>query len=505
MLTTLDLQLALTKQQYKAQIDELMGQLRSLQNACWQHQLPIAIVLEGWAAAGKGALVKKMTHYMDPRGFSVLPIFEPSKREQRYPFLWRFWHKLPAKGSFAFFYHSWYTHLLEDRLFARLPKGKVPTVVQTVNSFERQLVDDGMAIAKFWIHLSEKELKKRLKKAEKDELAAWRVRPEDWQQAKNYQQYCQLAEEMLVQTSTGAAPWMLVEGDDHRWARVKVLTQLVATITEALDRRRIAVPNQIKIEPPQKLLATEPDFLEKVDLSLQLAPDQYEKRLRAAQLKLRSLQQQIHEHKLPVLLMFEGWDAAGKGGAIKRLTEVLDPRSYKVDAFAAPTEEEHKYHYLWRFSRRLPGQGTIGIFDRSWYGRVLVERVEGFATAQEWQRAYREINEFEAQLTDKGYVLCKFWLHIDPNEQLKRFEERKVDPFKQYKLTEEDWRNRAKWDVYDVAINQAIARTNTPNAPWTLVPGNDKLYARVFVIETVIEAVQNQLKNLKKKRKKSKN
>ncbi|AFY39618.1 Polyphosphate kinase 2 [[Leptolyngbya] sp. PCC 7376] len=502
MLKTLDLELTLSKQDYKIQIDELMGQLRALQNACWQHKLPVAVVLEGWAAAGKGALVKKMTRYMDPRGFSVLPIFEPSSREERYPFLWRFWHKLPARGSVAFFYHSWYTHLLEDRLFERLPAEDVPMVIRTVNSFERQLVEDGMAIAKFWIHLSQDELKKRLKKAAKDELEAWRVRPEDWQQAENYRQYSQLAEEMLIQTSTGAAPWVLVEGDDRRWARVKVLSQLVATITEALDRRRIELPASVPLKPQKELSPTEPDFLAKADLNLKLELDEYKERLRAAQLKLRQLQQQIHNYQLPVLLMFEGWDAAGKGGAIKRLTEVLDPRSYKVDAFAAPTTEEHQYHYLWRFSRRLPGKGTIGIFDRSWYGRVLVERVENFATELEWRRAYRELNEFEAELVHSGYVILKFWLHINQDEQLARFDQRKNDPFKQYKLTEEDWRNREQWGLYEVAVNQMIARTNTPAAPWTVVPANDKLYARVFVIETVIEAVQNKLDQLKKLAKK---
>ena len=494
MLETLDLDLTLPKQDYKKQMGELMGQLRSLQNACWQHKLPVTVVLEGWAAAGKGALVKKMTRYMDPRGFSVLPIFEPSAREERYPFLWRFWHKLPARGSVAFFYHSWYTHLLEDRLFERLDFQDVPMVVREINSFERQLVEEGMAIAKFWIHLSQDELKKRLKKAAKDDLEAWRVRPEDWQQEENYQTYSQLAEEMLVQTSTGAAPWVLVEGDDKRWARVKVLSQLVATITEALDRRKLELPTKIHLEPQKQLLATEPDFLAKVDLSLKLEPDEYKERLRAAQLKLRQLQQQIHKHQLPVLLMFEGWDAAGKGGAIKRLTEVLDPRSYKVDAFAAPTAEENQYHYLWRFSRRLPGKGTIGIFDRSWYGRVLVERVENFATEKEWRRAYREINEFEAQLTNAGTVLLKFWLHIDPDEQLERFRERERVPWKHHKITPDDWRNREKWPQYEAAVNDMLAFTSTKRAPWTIIAANDKRHARVQVIEAVVARLKSAIK-----------
>jgi len=489
MLDTLDLDLSLDKETYQNQIEDLMSQLRSLQNACWQHHLPVTVVLEGWAAAGKGALVKKMTNYMDPRGFAVLPILEPSPREEKFPFLWRFWHKLPPRGSLGFFYHSWYTHVLEDRLFEKVSPADVPLFMREINAFERHLVEDGMAIAKFWIHLSRKELKKRLKKSAADELEAWRVRPEDWQQEKRYDEYCALAEDMLIYTSTGAAPWILVEGNCQRWARVKVLSQLVATIVEALDKRKIKLPTP-DLPPQQELLPTEPDFLAKVDLSLKLEPDDYKERLRNAQLELRKLQLKIHQNNLPVLLLFEGWDAAGKGGAIKRLTDILDPRSYKVNAFAAPTHEEHQYHYLWRFSRHLPGQGTIGIFDRSWYGRVLVERIEGFASEIEWRRSYQEINEFESQLTRKGYVLVKFWLHISPEEQLARFESRKNNQFKDYKLTDEDWRNRDRWPLYYVAVNQMIARTSTPSAPWSIVPANDKYYARVFVIETVINAIK---------------
>ncbi|MGK7873488.1 MAG: polyphosphate:AMP phosphotransferase [Xenococcaceae cyanobacterium] len=493
MLDTLDLALSLDKATYHSQIEDLMRELRSLQKACWDKKLPVIVVLEGWAAAGKGALVKNMVNYMDPRGFAVHPILSPSSQEQRYPFLWRFWHKLPSKGSLAFFYHSWYTHVLEDRLFERLPNSQMPVIMRDINAFERQLVDDGVAIAKFWIHLSRKELKRRIKKYADDKLDSWRIRPEDWQQAKRYDEYSALAEEMLTYTSTGAAPWTLVEGDCQRWARVKVLSQLVATIKEALDRLEIHLPDTPALPPQDRLLPTEPDFLAKVDLSLNLDKDKYKKKLRQAQVELRKLQLSIHQEHLPVLVLFEGWDAAGKGGAIKRLTDILDPRSYKVNAFGAPTKEENQYHYLWRFWRRLPGKGTIGIFDRSWYGRVLVERIEGFASEAEWRRAYREINEFEAQLTSAGYVLVKFWLHISQEEQLRRFEERQNDTFKYYKLTEEDWRNRDKCALYEVAINHAIARTSTPAAPWTIIAGNNKYHARVNVIETVIDAIQAKL------------
>jgi len=275
-------------------------------------------------------------------------------------------------------------------------------------------------------------------------------------------------------------------------ARVKVLTQLVSTIRGALAQRKI-LSETPSLPPQAELLPTEPDYLDRVDLTVHLPKDEYKTRLKSAQVELRKLQREIFEKKLGVMLLFEGWDAAGKGGAIKRVTDILDPRNYKVHAFAAPTEEEKNHHYLWRFWRKLAQLGNIGIFDRTWYGRVLVERIENFATEVEWRRAFREINEFEAQLATDNYLIIKFWIHISQEEQLNRFEARKNDPFKSYKLTEEDWRNREQWDLYDVAVNQAIARTSTPLAPWKIVQGDDKYYARVYVIETIVNAIKQKL------------
>jgi AMP-polyphosphate phosphotransferase len=492
MLDTLDLTLSLDKDTYRETMQTLMIQLRSLQNACWETGLTVVLVLEGWAAAGKGKLVKKLANCMDPRGFSVHPILAPTELEQQYPFLWRFWQQLPPTGNIGVFYHSWYTHVLEDRLFDRVAPEQVLTRMRQINAFERQLTDDGVAIAKFWVHLSQSELKSRLKKYAKDSLDSWRVRPEDWKQHKKYQRYADLAEEMVINTSTGVAPWTLVEGDCKRWARVKVLTHVAAMMTQALDRRQIAEP-PIQLPPQTQLEPTEPNLLARVDLTLSLSDDDYRQRLKHEQIRLRKLQRRIHKHQVPVLAIFEGWDAAGKGGAIKRLTDTLDPRSYRVQPFAAPTDEEKAHQYLWRFWRKLPTAGTIGIFDRSWYGRVMVERVEGFATEIEWRRAYQEINEFEAQLVTAGYVLLKFWLHISPDEQLQRFKDREQDPFKQHKLTDEDWRNRDKWDLYHVSVNQAIQRTNTPLAPWHLIPANDKYYARVAVLNALTTAIEQAL------------
>ena len=492
MLDNLDLSISLDKHSYFTQIENLMRELRSLQNICWQEKVAIVVVLEGWAAAGKGALVKKMTNYMDPRGFLVYPILAQSADEQEYPFLWRFWQKLPPRGAISIFYHSWYTHLLEDRLFKRLSENKIPLITRDINAFERQLVQNEIIVSKFWLHLSKKELKSRLQEYQEDKWQSWRIRKEDWLQAKKYKKYKALAEDMLTYTSTGFAPWTLVEADCQRWAKVKVLTQLVANIRQALAKRKVKLQTP-PMCPVTELLSTEYDYLKQVDLTLSLEKEEYKEKLKSAQIKLRELQKTIYDQDKGVIILLEGWDAAGKGGVIKRVTDILDPRSYDVYGFSAPNEEEAKYHYLWRFWRRLPPRRKIAIFDRSWYGRILVERVENFATEEEWRRAYQEINEYEAQLFNANYVVMKFWLHISPEEQLRRFQARKNDPYKSYKLTDEDWRNREKWNLYYVAINQAISRTSTPQAQWTIIPGDNKYYARVYILETIVSSIKNQL------------
>lgn len=490
MLDRLDLSQRLGSAEYKQQIQSLMLELADLQRACWQARIPVVVVLEGWAASGKGALVRKLVGYMDPRGFRVHPIWPATPEERRHPFLQRFWNALPPRGAVAIFYHSWYGRVLEDRLFERIEPLAVPAAMGQINAFERQLVDDGAAIAKFWLQVDRDKLKSRLRKAEADELQSWRIRPEDWEQARHYRRYAALAEEMLTYTSSGPAPWTLVEAHCRRWAQVKVFSSLVATLREALDRQRLALAPPPPSEPQASLGPMEPDWLARVDLDRRLEEEDYREQLAQAQLRLLRLQKTIFRRQLPVLVLFEGWDAAGKGGAIQRLTSELDPRSFSVHAFAAPSADELRFPYLWRFWRALPQAGRIGIFDRSWYGRVLVERVEGLATEAQWQRAYQEINEFESQLIDFGMVLVKIWLHISPEVQLQRFEERRDSPFKHYKLTDEDWRNRDRWPLYAVAVNQMVQRTGTAIAPWTLVPANDKYFARVRVIEAVAEAIE---------------
>jgi AMP-polyphosphate phosphotransferase len=234
-------------------------------------------------------------------------------------------------------------------------------------------------------------------------------------------------------------------------------------------------------------------MLEKLDTTKKLTPKQYDEQLGRVQVRLRELQFELFRQKVPVLCMFEGWDAAGKGGAIKRVTEILDPRGFTVSTYAAPKGDEKTHHYLWRFWKSLPRAGHVGIFDRTYYGRVLVERVEGFCHDDEWRRAYREITEFESHQFSYGMVICKFWLHITKEEQLRRFKSRELDPFRSYKLTDEDWRNRAKWPQYQEAVEDMLLHTSTPFAPWTVVEANSKHYARVKVLKTLVDAIERRL------------
>jgi polyphosphate kinase 2 (PPK2 family) len=241
-----------------------------------------------------------------------------------------------------------------------------------------------------------------------------------------------------------------------------------------------------------------PGRLRAFDLAQRLERGEYDERLARAQLAMRDLQFRMYDRKAPVLAVFEGWDAAGKGGAIKRITATLEPRGFTVSSFAAPRGEEKSRHYLWRFWRALPRAGHLGIFDRSYYGRVLVERVEGFCSDEEWRRAYREIVEFEAQQASFGMLICKFWMHISPVEQLRRFRDRERDPFRAHKIGAEDWRNRARWREYEAAVEEMLERTSTPAAPWTVVEADDKLFARVKVLETLADAIRERLRGAKR-------
>ena len=389
---------------------------------------------------------------------------------------------------------SWYDKVTVDRFDKETKRQELNGAFRDILSFEKQLADSGMILIKLFLYISRDEQKKRFKRLEESKETAWRVTEADWKRNKDYDTFLEMNEEMLQRTDTGYAPWTIVEATDKNYAAVKILSTVTDRLEYELNRRRME-REEGAVHPPVKL----PDerfkngVLSGVDLTKTLTREEYKERLDKLQKKLEVLHGELYRLRIPVVIGFEGWDAAGKGGAIRRLTSHLDPRGYKVNPTAAPNDVEKVHHYLWRFWREMPKAGHIAIFDRTWYGRVMVERLEGFCSEAEWQRAYDEINEFERELTDAGTVVVKFWVQIDKDTQLARFRERQNTPEKQWKITEEDWRNREKWDAYEEAVDEMLARTSTERAPWHILESVDKRYARIKAMRLVIGAIRQTL------------
>ena len=500
MLEQIDMTKKMSKKEFKTRMDELEPQLAKLQRVCKEKKLPVMIIFEGFGAAGKGYQIGKLIHALDPRGFYVCSVGKESEEEQMHPFLWRYWTKTPANGELAIFDRSWYRKVLIDRFDHSTPDRGLMDSYQQINSFERQLASGGTVIIKLFLCIDKKEQKKRFKKLMESKSSAWRVTKEDLKRNENFDAYKKLNDEMLEHTDTAHAPWTLIESMDREFATVKIYTAVIRAMQSALYRLENGKENIPSEIPNDFLSASEKDSilrtssLQKADLSLSLTKEEYKKKLAALQEKIAVLHGEFYRRRIPVVLGFEGWDAGGKGGAIKRLTEYMDPRGYQVHPTASPNDIERVHHYLWRFWKNMPKDGHIAIFDRTWYGRVMVERIEGFCTAKEWQRAYQEINDMERQLYQHGTLILKFWMQIDKDEQERRFKERMENPEKQWKITDEDWRNREKWDLYEKAVDEMLVRTSTTYAPWIIVEGNSKYYARIKVLETVVTAMENRLK-----------
>ena len=508
MLEKVDLSKKLSKEEYKEKMSHLETRIGQLQRECKALKIPIMIVFEGFGAAGKGLQIGRLIQSMDPRGFHVFPIKNETEEERMHPFLWRFWTKTPEKGRIAIYDGSWYRRVLIDRFEKRTKEKELPEAFHSINSFEKQLTDDGTVIIKLFLDISRKEQKKRFEKLQKNKETAWRVTQGDLERNAKYNEYAAMMEDMLFKTDTDYAPWTIIEATDRRFATVKIYTTVIKAMAdqiEKLERQKKKVTadqetedhmnvSEVAREADKELRELQVSILSKADLSLKYSREEYEEKLDKLQKKIEKLHGELYRRRIPVVLGFEGWDAGGKGGAIKRLTAKMDARGYAVNPTASPNDIEKAHHYLWRFWRAMPKAGHVAIFDRTWYGRVMVERIEGFCTKEEWQRAYKEINDMEKDLYDAGAVVIKFWMHIDKDEQERRFRERQENPEKQWKITDEDWRNREKWDQYEDAVNEMLLRTSTDYAPWVVVEGNDKNYARVKVLKTVVDAIEERLK-----------
>ena len=451
-------------------------------------RFPVIIVIGGVDGAGKGETVNLLNEWMDPRHIHTCAFSEPSDEEREHPRMWRFWRALPPKGKLGILFGAWHTEPIIKRVMREIrPREFIADIDENVR-FERMLTDEGALLIKLWFHLSKKSQRKRLKALEKDPQTRWRVTDTDWVRFKLYDRFRAMSEYYLRQTSTGEAPWTVIEGEDARYRSLTVGKLLLASLRERLDRE---APTQPADKTPALLPAIDGrSVLSSLDLSKSLPKRNYDSQLEKWQGRLNLLSRDTKFKRLSATIIFEGPDAAGKGGAIRRITGALDARQYQGIPIAAPTEEERAQPYLWRFWRHLPRRGRFTIYDRSWYGRVLVERVEGFCAEADWTRAYSEINDFEEQLVLHGTVVAKFWLQIDKDEQLKRFKLREKTSFKRFKITAEDWRNRRKWDAYQIAAEDMIQRTSTSLAPWTLVESNDKFYARINVLKTLVQRIE---------------
>ena len=493
-----------SREEFDALAPGLRTDMLELQRRLREADFPVIIVFAGVDGAGKNETANLLNEWMDPRWTVTRAYGRPSDEEADRPPFWRYWRDLPPKGKIGMFLSSWYHAPLLDRVHGDSSVAEMDERLIRINRFEKALADDGALIVKFWMHLSQKAQKKRLKKLEDDPLTAWQVTPVDWEHFKLYDRFVTAAERLIMQTSKGHALWHIVEGADARYRYSVVLNILKEAITAHLERHETLKKVAAELRKPKAdkpalpgVLARQPSILSSLDMTQDLDGDEYNRQLQESRGRLSLLHRKAKEKGVSTVLVFEGWDAAGKGGTIRRLTNALNARDYQVIPIAAPTEEERAQHYLWRFWRHLSRAGRVTIFDRSWYGRVLVERVEGFCSDDAWRRAYGEINDFEEQIVEAGHVLCKFWLHITPEEQLARFEQRSQIEYKQWKLTDEDWRNRDKWAAYENAVNAMVEQTSTQIAPWTLVEANSKNWARVKVLRTVCDAVEAGLKRHK--------
>lgn len=480
------------KATYDREVPKLRAALLDAQYDLSQNgRFPVLIVIGGVEGAGKSEAVNLLNEWMDPRHIRTVAFPEPSDEERDRPPMFRFWRALPPKGKIGILFGAWHTEPIVKRVLGRSTRAELEQHIAENLRFERMLSDEGTLVLKFWFHLTKEQQKKRLNALSRDPLTRWRVTPTDWKFFKLYDRFAEVGEHYTRQTSTGECPWIVVAGADARYRSLMVGKTVLAAIRERLDEKPVKrLPDR---NPPLIPSVDQLNVLRALDLTQSVSKKRYERELSEWQGRLAMLSRDKKFAKRSVVAVFEGNDAAGKGGAIRRVTRALDARHYTTIPVAAPTEEERAQPYLWRFWRQLPRRGHIAIFDRSWYGRVLVERVEGFAAEPDWNRAYSEINDFEQQLVDDDIVVVKFWLSISKEEQMARFKAREKTSFKRFKITDDDWRNRKKWDDYELAVCDMIDRTSTEVAPWTLVEANNKEFARLKVLKTMCKAIEARL------------
>jgi AMP-polyphosphate phosphotransferase len=527
MLESINLSMTVKNDEYKESMKLLESKLGELQRKMWELKIPVIFVFEGWHASGMGEDINRFILPLDPRGYDFHTMTVYCYEDFLKPFLLHFWTNIPQKGKIAIFDRSWYSRALLKHFGQEKSEKKLEKCMEEINCFERQLSDDGHLILKFFLHLSQKEQENRFKEIKKKNIplilseyerrsdkengkekkngkenenkkSGWKENGKDLDLVYEYDEYLPTVEKILEETDTPYAPWIIVGANDRNFATLKIIRTAIQVMENHIEQVTV-IPGRQTIKyldlETSKLPQVNNSILETIDTSKKMSSEDYGEAKKFYQEKLEALQYELFRKKRSLIIVFEGWDAAGKGGAIHRLVEELNPRIYRVVPVGPPNDIEKAHHYLWRFCKDLPCTGHITIFDRSWYGRVLVERVEKLTSKEEWERAYREINEFENILAGTGTIILKFWFHIDKDTQLERFENRQNDPRKSWKITDEDWRNRSKWDLYKAAADEMFQKTSTITSPWIIVESNDKLFSRTKVLKVISETLERELRS----------
>ena len=479
----------ISKGDYRARALELRQALLQVQGGLREAQVSTILVIAGVDGAGKGETANLLNAWMDPRWITTRAFDGPSDEELERPQFWRYWRALPPYGQLAVFLSAWYSGPLQHRAEGG-SREALDTELEGVRRFERMLGLGGTAILKIWLHLDRDAQERRFRALGADPLQSWRVTETDWSNWRHYDQFASATEEILDATDTREAPWIVIDGSDERRRALEIgdalLRLLRARLAVGVPGTTIASGQHPAPEPEPVVSASERE-------PPNLVKHAYRKELATARARLGLLHRRARDAGISLVGVFEGRDAAGKGGAIRRVVSALDARRVDIVRVAAPSDEERAHHYMWRFWRRIPRAGYVTLFDRSWYGRVLVERVESLATEEEWRRAYSEIRDFEQQLVDHRIVVVKVWFDVSFDEQERRFEERHRVPHKRWKLTNEDIRNRRLWSRYDDAIADMLRETDSVAAPWHVVPADDKRAARVDVLRHICERLEARL------------
>ncbi len=482
-----------SKKDYEARVPELREQLIQLQVRLKEAPFPVLLVVAGVESTGKGDAINTINGWLDPRGVEVFAFHPPTDEERARPYMWRYWRCLPPRGRLGIYTGSWYTEALREASVKNADPAQFKHALQRIEHFERLLVADGALIVKCWLHLSKEAQHKKLTKLESNSRTAWRVTSQDWESHRNYDQHRTLGKTLREATNRTGASWTLIDSENDRGRNIAITETLLEAFAEHHKRQRILPPpgRPAEITPLRPEGITQ---LKALALDKKISASEYVKKRDRWLGELNQLVRKAAKQKRSIVFVFEGWDAAGKGGAIRRLTNAIDARDCRVIPVAKPTDEEKAHHYLWRFWRHLPQAGRVTIYDRSWYGRVLVERIEGFAREEEWKRAYQELNDFEHQLSEDGTIILKFWLHISKEEQLRRFQHRMETEYKRHKINDEDWRNREQWSEYETSVGDMLALTHTDSAPWYLVSSEDKRYARLQVLKLTCRRIEAALR-----------